>query len=81
MALAALCDDTDWGRTWRDVMQHRFTSTEGVEGSLDDHALGNLLIVTLWELSATRWPGPAVGRGAAWGPRQGGADGECPADD
>ena len=24
MALSALCDDTDWGRTWRDVMQHRF---------------------------------------------------------
>ena len=21
MALSALCDDTDWGRTWRDVMQ------------------------------------------------------------
>ena len=26
MALSALCDDTDWGRTWRDVMQHRFRS-------------------------------------------------------
>ena len=50
MALAALCDDTDWGRTWRDVMQHRFASRDGVEGSLDNHALGNLLIVTLWEL-------------------------------
>jgi uncharacterized cofD-like protein len=46
MALSALCDDTDWGRTWRDLLQHRFTS----EGSLDRHAVGNLLIVALWEL-------------------------------
>lgn len=51
MALSALCDDSDWGRTWRDVMQHRFASTR-VESSreLDHHALGNLLIVTLWQL-------------------------------
>jgi uncharacterized cofD-like protein len=46
MALSALCDDTEWGRTWRDVLQHRFTS----QGSLDQHAVGNLLIVALWEL-------------------------------
>ncbi len=46
MALSALCDDTDWGRTWRDVLQHRFAS----EGPLDQHAVGNLLIVALWEL-------------------------------
>ena len=46
MALAALCDDGEWGRTWRDVMQHRFSS----EGDLDQHAVGNLLIVALWEL-------------------------------
>lgn len=46
MALAALCDDSDWGRTWRDVLQHRFETS----GPLDQHALGNLLIVTLWEL-------------------------------
>lgn len=46
MALAALCDDSDWGRTWRDVLQHRFHTS----GPLDQHALGNLLIVTLWEL-------------------------------
>ncbi|GIG23372.1 putative gluconeogenesis factor [Cellulomonas chitinilytica] len=46
MALAALCDDSDWGRTWRDVLQHRFAST----GDLDQHAVGNLLIVALWEL-------------------------------
>jgi uncharacterized cofD-like protein len=46
MALAALCDDSDWGRTWRDVLQHRFSSA----GDLDQHAVGNLLIVALWEL-------------------------------
>lgn len=46
MALSALCDDSDWGRTWRDVLQHRFRS----DGDLDQHAVGNLLIVALWEL-------------------------------
>ena len=46
MALAALCDDSEWGSTWRDVLQHRFTSN----GPLDGHALGNLLIVALWDL-------------------------------
>lgn len=46
MALSALCDDSDWGRTWRDVLQHRFASS----GDLDQHAVGNLLIVALWEL-------------------------------
>ncbi len=46
MALAALCDDSEWGRTWRDLLQHRFSS----QGSLNNHAVGNLLIVALWEL-------------------------------
>jgi uncharacterized cofD-like protein len=46
MALAALCDDTDWGHTWRDVLQHRFRG----DGPLGGHALGNLLIVSLWDL-------------------------------
>lgn len=46
MALAALCDDTEWGHTWRDVLQHRFSGS----GPLGGHALGNLLIVSLWEL-------------------------------
>lgn len=45
MALAALCDDTEWGRTWRDVLQHRFTS----DGPLAGHAVGNLLIAALWQ--------------------------------
>jgi uncharacterized cofD-like protein len=46
MALAALCDESDWGRTWRDLLQHRFHT----QGQLDQHAVGNLLIVALWEL-------------------------------
>ncbi|MDF2968061.1 MAG: protein of unknown function and CofD [Nocardioidaceae bacterium] len=45
-ALAALCGDDDWGRTWASVLQHRFRSS----GDLHDHALGNLLIVALWDL-------------------------------
>ncbi|MGW2090977.1 gluconeogenesis factor YvcK family protein [Promicromonospora sukumoe] len=46
MALAALCDDSEWGRTWSAMLQHRFSSS----GELDNHAMGNLLIVALWEL-------------------------------
>lgn len=46
MALAALCGDDEWGRTWSRVVQHRFSS----DGALHDHAMGNLLIVALWEL-------------------------------
>lgn len=66
MALSALCDDTDWGRTWRDVMQHRFRPGKGPGGSLDEHATGNLLIVTLWELlgdavAGLRWAGALLG--------------------
>jgi len=45
-ALAALCRDDEWGRTWANVLQHRFASA----GDLHDHAVGNLLIVALWEL-------------------------------
>jgi len=45
-ALAALCGDDDWGRTWAQVLQHRFAS----RGEMDEHAVGNLLIVALWEL-------------------------------
>jgi uncharacterized cofD-like protein len=46
MALAALCGDDEWGRTWADVLQYRFSSA----GALHDHAVGNLLIVAIWEL-------------------------------
>ncbi|MGH3509981.1 MAG: gluconeogenesis factor YvcK family protein [Nocardioidaceae bacterium] len=45
-ALAALCGDDDWGRTWARVLQHRFDSA----GPMHEHAVGNLLIVALWEL-------------------------------
>jgi uncharacterized cofD-like protein len=54
MALAALSGHDEWGVTWRDVLQHRF----GGDGPLAGHALGNLLIVGLWEM----WAGdPAAG--------------------
>ena len=46
MALAALCEDDDWGRTWAQVLQHRYRT----EGSMHGHAAGNLLLVALWEL-------------------------------
>jgi uncharacterized cofD-like protein len=46
MALAALCDDSEWGHQWRDVLQHRFAG----DGQLGGHAVGNLLIVALWDL-------------------------------
>jgi uncharacterized cofD-like protein len=45
MALAALCGDDEYGRLWADVLQYRFSGT----GPLGDHAIGNLLIVGLWE--------------------------------
>jgi uncharacterized cofD-like protein len=45
MALAALCGDDESGRTWADVLQYRFDGS----GPLSGHALGNLLIVGLWE--------------------------------
>ena len=62
MALSALCDDSDWGRTWRDVLQHRFRTA----GPMDQHAVGNLLIVALWELlgdpvSGLDWVGRLLG--------------------
>jgi uncharacterized cofD-like protein len=46
MALAALCGDDRWGQTWAKVLQHRFESG----GEMNGHAVGNLLIVALWEL-------------------------------
>ena len=45
MALAALCADDEWGRSWAEIMQYRFTS----EGPLDGHAVGNLLLAALWD--------------------------------
>ncbi|WAL76523.1 uridine diphosphate-N-acetylglucosamine-binding protein YvcK [Kitasatospora sp. YST-16] len=57
-ALAALCGDDEWGRTWSEVIQQRFAGT----GELGGHAVGNLLIVALWEklgdpVEALNWVG------------------------
>jgi uncharacterized cofD-like protein len=61
-ALAALCGDDEWGQTWARVIQHRFTSG----GDLHGHAVGNLLIVALWEqlgdpVAALEWVGRLLG--------------------
>lgn len=44
MALAALCADDEWGRSWAELMQYRFTS----DGAMSGHAVGNLLLAALW---------------------------------
>lgn len=44
-ALAALCADDDWGKSWAQIMQYRFTS----QGEMDNHAVGNLLLTALWD--------------------------------
>lgn len=46
MALAALCDTSEWGLQWRDALQHRYPG----DGPLGGHAFGNLLIASLWDL-------------------------------
>jgi uncharacterized cofD-like protein len=48
MALAALCADDEWGRSWAEIMQYRFTSN----GEMDNHAVGNLLLTALWDRDA-----------------------------
>src|ERR1700741_1344288 len=60
MALAALCGDDAWGTTWSRVVQHRFTG----ESELSGHAVGNMLIVALWELLG------ATVQGLEWGGRR-----------
>jgi uncharacterized cofD-like protein len=62
MALAALCGDDTWGRTWSRVVQHRFAGT----GELAGHSLGNLLITALWEetgdiVTGLDWVGALLG--------------------
>ncbi|MEJ7834125.1 MAG: uridine diphosphate-N-acetylglucosamine-binding protein YvcK [Nocardioides sp.] len=62
MALAALCGDHQWGDTWARVLQHRFAG----EGDMRGHVVGNLLIVSLWELlgdhvDALDWVGRLLG--------------------
>jgi uncharacterized cofD-like protein len=66
MALAALCRDDEWGTTWSRVVQHRFPGSDS--GELDGHALGNLLIVALWDLlgdtvAGLDWVGRLLGTG------------------
>jgi uncharacterized cofD-like protein len=61
MALAALCGDDVWGRTWSSVVQHRFSS-----GDVAGHAVGNLLITALWEqtgdlVAGLDWVGSLLG--------------------
>ena len=43
MALAALAGDDEWGRTWQQLLQHRF----GGDGPLAGHAVGNLVLAGL----------------------------------
>ncbi|HSN07051.1 MAG TPA: uridine diphosphate-N-acetylglucosamine-binding protein YvcK [Candidatus Angelobacter sp.] len=62
MALAALCGDDTWGRTWSRVVQHRFAGT----GDLAGHSLGNLLITAMWEetgdiVTGLDWVGALLG--------------------
>ncbi len=64
MALAALCGDDEWGTTWSRVVQHRF----GGDRELAGHAVGNLLIVALWDLlgdtvAGLDWVGRLLGVG------------------
>ena len=61
-ALAALCGDDEWGRTWSEVIQHRFAAGRELHG----HTVGNLLIVALWEklgdhVAALEWVGRLLG--------------------
>ena len=62
MALAALCGTHQWGDTWARVLQHRFAG----QGDMRGHAIGNLLIVGLWEqlgdpVAALDWVGRLLG--------------------
>ena len=66
MALAALCEDDEWGTTWSRVVQHRFGGTGPTE--LAGHTVGNLLIVALWDLlgdtvAGLDWVGRLLGTG------------------
>jgi uncharacterized cofD-like protein len=69
MALAALCGDDEWGTTWSKVVQHRFGgSADGAGSELAGHAVGNLLIVALWDLlgdtvAGLDWVGKLLGTG------------------
>lgn len=49
MALDALAADDEWGRAWAGLVQHRF----GGDGPLAGHALGNLMLVGLTEITGS----------------------------
>jgi uncharacterized cofD-like protein len=62
MALASLAADDEWGLMWKALLQHRF----GSAGDLDGHAVGNLIMVALWQLTGDLaegldWLGRLVG--------------------
>jgi uncharacterized cofD-like protein len=68
MALAALCRDDEWGNTWSRVVQHRFNEPAEDSAGLAGHAVGNLLIVALWDLlgdtvAGLDWVGRLLGTG------------------
>jgi len=46
MAVTAMCETSEWGQTWSDILQHRFDT----DGELDGHAVGNLLLAATWQL-------------------------------
>ena len=41
-----MCETSEWGQTWSDILQHRFDT----DGDLDGHAVGNLLLAATWQL-------------------------------
>ena len=68
MALAALCRDDEWGNTWSRVVQHRLNEPAEDSAGLAGHAVGNLLIVALWDLlgdtvAGLDWVGRLLGVG------------------
>jgi uncharacterized cofD-like protein len=56
MALAALAGDDEWGRTWEQLLQHRF----GGDGPLAGHAVGNLVLAGLTESTGDQIAAPSA---------------------
>ena len=61
MALAALTDDSEWGLTWRDVLQHRFAG----EASWTTTPWATCSSSRCGSCSATRWRA-STGSGDSW---------------
>jgi uncharacterized cofD-like protein len=51
MALAALCSDDAWGRSWAEAVQYRFPDRFPGEGEVGGHNLGNLMLSALWDVT------------------------------